>query len=106
MRVPLVASNASTKPLTVMMPSGVWLAPEPKKEFAGVAKSTWKRRTKTCVSTVPATAELLMFMNHSACPAGGGEPARKDAGTRLYWSPRFAGVIGNEIVFAGPPLII
>ena len=58
----VLALKAHLKPLTVMIPSGECEAPTPKVEWPGVAKSTWKRRTKTCVSTVPATAELFTSM--------------------------------------------
>jgi hypothetical protein len=37
---PVVSVLASTKPLTVVEPFGVWLAPKPKVELAGVVKST------------------------------------------------------------------
>src|SRR5215470_1776634 len=76
--------NPSIKPFTVMIPSGECEAPTPKVELPGVAKSTWKRRTKTCVSTVPATAELFTSMNHSGWPGGGGSPVRRPAGTQRY----------------------
>ena len=36
---PVELVNASTKPLTAIVPFGVWLAPTPKVELAGVAKS-------------------------------------------------------------------
>ena len=67
----------------VIVPSGVCVAPTPKVEAAGVTKSTWKRRTKTWFSTVPPVAELLMSMNHSGCPNGGGLPVRNVAGRKL-----------------------
>src|SRR6266404_8246428 len=95
----VVVVKASTKPLTVVVPFGVWLAPIPKVELPGVTKSTSKRQVNTWVSTVPATAELLTAMKYSGVPADGARPARKVAGTRLYASPRFAGVIVN----ATPP---
>src|SRR4051812_6328432 len=85
--------------LTVMRAFGAWLAPTPSVEFAGLTKSTWNSQPFTWVKVVGLLAGLSMARRNSALPAGGGEPVRKVAGTRLQASPRVAG----EIVKATAP---
>src|SRR5205807_73724 len=48
-RCVVVFVKASMNPLTVISAFGAWLAPTPKVEFAGTAKSTWNSRPRNQV---------------------------------------------------------
>src|SRR5438046_1149469 len=60
----------------------------------------------TWVRVIPPVAGLSTDNKNSSLPAGGELPVRKPAGTRLYESPKPAGVMLKAIVLAGPPASI
>src|SRR6266540_656282 len=74
---PLVFVHASTNGSTVIRAFGVWLAPMPSVEFAGVTKSTWYNQPLTVVKVVGLLAGLSTARSISSRPAGGGVPVRK-----------------------------